>query len=204
MAAPVAEPASHQAEPDATPAINGYERSFLANLRNEPVPPTRRRAGPSYPTHRRPARRPATAATVRHGPGPAPAVNPVVRPPTRRAACDDDVARHLTAAGRNAATVVSTVPSSARRASFTSIWPRRRSDTHSRGAMPVMATFTSGAVAEKSRAVCPPRVAQVLDDGDQRVVAGGDRGAGYPLAAGVTDPDLVAEAYDMRFSVGCA
>src|SRR5580704_14938946 len=107
--------------------------------------------------------------------------------------------RLLTAAARNAATVASTVPSSARRASVTSIWPCRRSDTHGLGvtdivavsrALPVRATFTSGTAAEKSRAVCPPRVAQVLIIAISASSLAATGGPCYALAAGVGDTDL--------------
>ena len=78
--------------------------------------------------------------------------------------------RLRTAAARNAATVWSTVPSCTRRLSVTSSCPCRRTDRHGRGvtaivavsrAPPASATLTSGAAAEKSREVWPPRAAQI-------------------------------------------
>ncbi len=78
--------------------------------------------------------------------------------------------RLLTAAARKAAVTWSRVPSLIRPGSVTSSCPCRRSETHGLGvtdivavirAPPSSATLTSGDAAEKSRAVCPPLVAQV-------------------------------------------
>ena len=68
--------------------------------------------------------------------------------------------RARTAADRNAASAGSMLPSCTSRPRVMSIWPCRRRDTHGRGVsdivavireLPVSATLTSGAAAEKSR-----------------------------------------------------
>ena len=78
--------------------------------------------------------------------------------------------RLFTAAARKLASVASIVPSWISRARLTFSWPCLRIDTHGRGvtdivavirAPPASATLTSGEAAEKSRAVWPPRAAQL-------------------------------------------
>src|SRR5215469_7965374 len=54
--------------------------------------------------------------------------------------------------------------------------------------VPDMATLTSGAAAEKSRAGLPAPARPGADHGDQRVVAGRDLRPGNSLAGGVADP----------------
>ena len=78
--------------------------------------------------------------------------------------------RLRTAAARKLASVTSIVPSWISLPRVTSSCPCLRSDTHGLGvtdivavirAPPASATLTSGEAAEKSRAVCPPRAAQL-------------------------------------------
>ena len=76
---------------------------------------------------------------------------------------------------------------------MTSSCPCRRSDTHGRGvtdmvavirAPPASATLTSGEAAEKSRAVCPPRVAQfrIMAISASSLAATGGRPTRSPVA----------------------